>query len=94
MHSASAFWLTPPAAPRSRAKSWSLAKEQLTYFFEWFGDLGIFCWRLVQFAGIHQHQFAVISPAVRDPVTPASGRRSSSLLKFSSPARFVWAISA
>jgi len=57
MRSGSVFWLTPPAALRPRANPWSFAKEWLVYFFEWFGELGIFCCRLVRAAVTPPYEF-------------------------------------
>ena len=57
MHSGSVYGLSPATAERLSANGWSVAKESLVSLFEWFGELGIFCWRLARAAVVPPYEF-------------------------------------
>ena len=47
----------PAGLVRSGANSWRLAKTGVVSLFEWFGELGIFCWRLMRAAVTPPYEF-------------------------------------
>src|SRR6266481_4253025 len=57
MHSESVYSLSPTAPVRPHTNSRSIAKKSVVSFFEWFGELGIFCWRLVRAAVVPPYEF-------------------------------------
>jgi phospholipid/cholesterol/gamma-HCH transport system permease protein len=57
MPSRSMFWLSPAPAERRSQDGWTIAKEWLVSFFEWFGELGIFCWRMARAAVVPPYEF-------------------------------------
>jgi len=57
MHFGSVFSLSPVAADRPRINGWSIAKRWLISFFEWFGELGIFCWQVARAVIVPPYEF-------------------------------------
>src|SRR5438270_9102020 len=57
----SVSWLTslgkPAATEDSRSSGWHLIKERSVAFFEWFGELGVFCWRVDRAAAVPPYEF-------------------------------------
>jgi phospholipid/cholesterol/gamma-HCH transport system permease protein len=56
MHSGSLFRLSPATAERAHPNG-KIVKEWLITFFEWFGELGIFFWRMVRAAVVPPYEF-------------------------------------
>ena len=57
MASGSVSLLSPATAERPRTSGWSVSKGRLVSVIEWFGELGIFCWRVAQAALVPPYEF-------------------------------------
>src|SRR5881392_2301757 len=47
----------PAATDNSRSIDRHFVKERLVAFFEWFGELGFFCWRVARAAAVPPYEF-------------------------------------
>src|SRR5437773_643325 len=50
-------WSKPAATEDSRSSGWQSVKERSVALFEWFGELGLFCWRMARAAVVPPYEF-------------------------------------